>query len=506
MAFTVQTVTTKGSEALASATVNNKLVIVGCDADTTVLTEAQALAVENRPASPVSNSTDVTQIGDSTSGHIDCRAYFQSGVTTGGNANTLYLYGYLQSAPSTYFVIFVASDPIGFHLPAVGDVASEWQILFDIVYTPQAGAVGFATQATYATKAELDNIAGIAALAVTTHSQSDPTVGDNQTILGNKTFSSVLTASAGLTTTTVTASGNATVGGTLGVTGSATLAGLSCTTVTASGNGSVGGTLGVTGATTLAGLTCNAITSQGHNPSTTSTSDSSGYSLGTSSYRWRNLYARNGYLGSLSISVTNSSSGGLSVAGDTTVGGTLTVSGNTASTMTVTGGSSFTGNISVTGDLTVSGDIEVISGNIEVTYGNIEADVGDSHYLKIKNGSDDILYVDVTGVHVSDKLYLEDASSISPSYSNSTLTVPIGGIVAIFAEDLPQPSGLAFGRNAGESVTVSASSVHVAVAKKDGTFAVGVSYITAGTYRLLCDVEFVIGSGYGPFALVQRIS
>lgn len=368
MAFTTQTVTTKGSEALASATVNNRLIIVGCDADTTVLDNDQALAIENRPASPVSTSTNVTSLGDNSSGHINARAYFQAGVTTGGNANTLYLYGHLESAPSTNFVIFVASDPVGFHLPASGDVASEWQILFDIVYTPQAGAVGYATQATYATEAELEIVAGNANRAVTTHSANDPTVGDAQTILGAKTFSSALTASAGVTTTTLSASGNATVGGTLGVTGNTTVGGTlgvtGATTLSSTlgvtGNTTVGGTFGVTGATTLSTLTCTTIGSQGHNPSSNSTSDSSGYSLGTSSYRWRNLYARNGYFsneaaigGTLSVTGATTLSSTLGVTGNTTVGGSIKATNEieTSSWLSVTGMTSAVGGITSGSDI-----------------------------------------------------------------------------------------------------------------------------------------------------------
>jgi hypothetical protein len=56
----------------------------------------------------------------------------------------------------------------------------------------------------------------------------------------------------------VSATGNATVGGTLGVTGLATLGSLVVnTTLSCSGAATVGGTLGVTGATTLSSLTVN---------------------------------------------------------------------------------------------------------------------------------------------------------------------------------------------------------------------------------------------------------
>ena len=69
MAFDVNTITLKGAELLAAATAANKLIIVGCDATTTVLTEQQAQAISARPASPASNTTSVTQVG-ATAEHV----------------------------------------------------------------------------------------------------------------------------------------------------------------------------------------------------------------------------------------------------------------------------------------------------------------------------------------------------------------------------------------------------------------------------------------------------
>lgn len=184
MAFDTQTVTLKGAELLAAATAADPLIIVGCDATQTYLTQAQAVNISTRPATPFSNTTSVTQLG-SASDHINSRVYFRAGDNTGGDANTLMLYGHKQSAPSDDYVIFVASAQTPFHLPEVGDVVDEWETALDIVYTISTNSVGYATQATYCTLSEFNLLKE---RTVTTHAEGEPTTGDNQTIYGDKTF------------------------------------------------------------------------------------------------------------------------------------------------------------------------------------------------------------------------------------------------------------------------------------------------------------------------------
>ena len=184
MAFDTQTVTIKGAELLAAATAANQLIIDGCDATTGYMTQAQAVNISARPASPVSNTTDVTQLG-STAEHINSRVYFRTGVNAGGDVNTLFLYGHSASAPNDKFVIFVASAQTPFHLPVAGDVIDEWECALDIVYTINAGAVGFATQATYCSLSEFNLLKE---RTVTTHKESAPTTGEAQTVYGDKTF------------------------------------------------------------------------------------------------------------------------------------------------------------------------------------------------------------------------------------------------------------------------------------------------------------------------------
>lgn len=184
MAFDTQTVTIKGAELLAAATAQDKLIIVGCDVTQTYMTQAQAVNISSRPANPFSNTTTVTQVG-SNANHINSRVYFRAGENTGGDANTLFLYGHKQSDPTNDFVIFIASAETPFHLPVVGDVVDEWETALDIVYTINADAVGYAEQSTYCTLSEFNLLKE---RTVTTHKEGEPTQGDIQTIYGDKTF------------------------------------------------------------------------------------------------------------------------------------------------------------------------------------------------------------------------------------------------------------------------------------------------------------------------------
>ena len=184
MAYDVNTITTKGAELLAAATAADKLILDGCDATTTYLDAATAALVENRPASPLSNTTDVSIIMY-TSNNVQARASFLAGTNTGGDANTLYLYGHKQSAPSDIYVIYVASSQDPFHLPEVGDVANSYETLFNMQYTVNANAVTTPSTSTFCTLAEF-NI--LRARTVTTHKEGETTIGDNQTIYGDKYF------------------------------------------------------------------------------------------------------------------------------------------------------------------------------------------------------------------------------------------------------------------------------------------------------------------------------
>lgn len=185
MAFDVSTITLKGAELLAAATSSDKFIVVGCDADTNVLTQQQAIYHSNRPASPVSNTTEVTPINHYTINSIYIRAYFRAGETIGGSVNTLYLYGHLESDSAHDYVIFIASASTSFHLPEVGDVMDEWEARLSINYNPNTDSIAYATSATYATQASIDALED---RMVSVHAFNSLTQGDNQNIYGIKTF------------------------------------------------------------------------------------------------------------------------------------------------------------------------------------------------------------------------------------------------------------------------------------------------------------------------------
>lgn len=184
MAFDTNTITAKGAELLAAATAADKLILSGCDATTTYLTENQAVIISLRPSTPASNTTSVSMVG-ATGDHVMARAEFDAGVNTGGDVNTLYLYGHKQSAPSDDYVVYICSSQTAFHLPEVGDVISAYEALFDMIYAANNDSVETASTSVFTTLAEFNLLKE---RVVTTHKEGLIGVGDNQNIYGNKNF------------------------------------------------------------------------------------------------------------------------------------------------------------------------------------------------------------------------------------------------------------------------------------------------------------------------------
>lgn len=184
MAFTMNTLTIKGSELLAAATAQNPLILDGCDACVGYIDQATAVQISARPANPASTSTNTSIIGADGS-HVTGRAAFEAGVTVSAEVNTLYLYGHSASDPSSIFVIYISSDENTFHLPASGDVAPVLEILFTMNYASTANSVTVPTTSVYTTLSEFNLLKN---RTVTTHAEGQATVGEAQDIYGAKTF------------------------------------------------------------------------------------------------------------------------------------------------------------------------------------------------------------------------------------------------------------------------------------------------------------------------------
>ena len=229
---------------------------------------------------------------------------------------------------------------------------------------------------------------------------SDATVGGTLDVTGATTLSTLSTSGAAtLNSTSVT--NNATVGGTLGVTGATTLSStlaagattitgdasisgdMGSATATVSGNATVGGTLGVTGATTLSSTLAAG--------ATTITGDAS----------------ISGDMGSATATVS----------GNATVGGTLDVTGNVTAQ----------NNLTVNGDATIDGSLTVEG---ELTYISTSTVYADDSMFKLSanNASDTVdsgiyaKYID--GATSKYSGYFRDASSDTFKFYTGLQTEP----------------------------------------------------------------------------------
>lgn len=184
MSYEVSTVTLKGAQLLASATAADKLILIGCDANTTIYTKAQAVNISTRPVSPDSTTTNVI-IEGATQNHVFCRAIFTAGSSASADVHSLFLYGHKESEPGNDYVLAVLSSSTGVHIPAVGEPANTYSSLFDIVYNLSVDTVGTVDSSLYATYAEFNRLKE---RTVTTHKDGNWSQGDNQNILGLKCF------------------------------------------------------------------------------------------------------------------------------------------------------------------------------------------------------------------------------------------------------------------------------------------------------------------------------
>ena len=218
---------------------------------------------------------------------------------------------------------------------------------------------------------------------LTVNSQTQATLDSN----GDLTATRDLIATRNVTGVDITATDQL-AGDSLGVTNNAT----------------VGGTLGVTGLTTLASVTASGDITLGDSSSDTldlnakiegdllTTADST-YAIGTSSVRWSTAW-----VDSVNASTSITSSGSLAVTGNAAIDGTLSVDGNT--TIGNNSGDSHTVNGSVTHNnwIRPNGDNSLTIGTSSLRYNNIYA-------VNFTGTATAAQYADLAELYLADKEY-----------------------------------------------------------------------------------------------------
>lgn len=185
--FDVSTITTSGAQLLAQATEGNRLVVSGCEANTTVYTAETAKAVTAPTGARISNEIELVGVQDN---KIIVRARFTQSETTGGNANSLVLFGRLENDPEeTRTAICVVSNNAQFYLPSsTSEAVQDFECLFTIDYEIQSNVV---VEQTSALECSLAEFRLLKERTVTSHKEGNPNVGDpTQNIFGEKVFQS----------------------------------------------------------------------------------------------------------------------------------------------------------------------------------------------------------------------------------------------------------------------------------------------------------------------------
>lgn len=185
--FDVSTITTSGAQLLAQATEGNRLVVSGCEANTTIYTAETAKAVTAPTGTRISNEIELVGVQDN---KIIVRARFTQSETTGGNANSLILLGRLENDPEeTRTAICVVSNNAQFYLPSsASEAVQDFECLFTIDYEIQSNVV---VEQTSALECSLAEFRLLKERTVTSHKEGNPNVGDpTQNIFGEKVFQS----------------------------------------------------------------------------------------------------------------------------------------------------------------------------------------------------------------------------------------------------------------------------------------------------------------------------
>lgn len=182
--FEVSTITTAGAALLAQATEGNKVIFSGCEANSTVYTLEQAKAVAAITGTRITDGIEVTDVTDA---RILVRATFEPSAATGGEANSLILFGRLSSQDeNTRTPICVVSNSTSFYLPEYNQAAvTAFDCLFTVQYNISNPVV---VEQTSALECSLAEFRQLKERVVTTHKAGESTGGDDQDVYGVKTF------------------------------------------------------------------------------------------------------------------------------------------------------------------------------------------------------------------------------------------------------------------------------------------------------------------------------
>lgn len=182
--FEVSTITTAGAALLAQATEGNKVIFSGCEANSTVYTLEQAKAVSSITGTRITDGIEVTDVTDA---RILVRATFEPSAETGGEANSLILFGRLSSQDeNTRTPICVVSNSTPFYLPEYNQAAvTAFDCLFTVQYNISSPVI---VEQTSALECSLAEFRQLKERVVTTHKAGESTGGDDQDVHGVKTF------------------------------------------------------------------------------------------------------------------------------------------------------------------------------------------------------------------------------------------------------------------------------------------------------------------------------
>lgn len=264
----------------------------------------------------------------------------------------------------------------GYYTVPTANSVNMTQTRVPFVNDDNAGPSGRDSTLNFSGSFTFDN--GTNTLTVTNITSSGTYTVGTLAVTGNATIGGTLGVTGATTLSSLGVTGNETVGGTLGVTGATTLSSLGVT-----GNETVGGTLGVTGATTLSSLGVTGNETVGGTLGVTGATTLS--SVGISG---------NATIGG-TLGVTGLSTlGSLGVTAGTTLGGTLDVTGVATfnSTVVFKGGlyqnvSNFTSNYTVTAtDSVIVGDTTSAVADVTVSLPTVAGAAQVGRVLTIKDG------------------------------------------------------------------------------------------------------------------------